>query len=244
MKLFKPRSAAAGAASADADEARPRREPEARRSSPYVDARREWNERYGNYIKRERNWRLFAYVLLLVAVCETFALWTLMTQQKVVSYVVEVDRLGQAAAVRQADAATIVDQRVVKSLLSRFVADTRQVVTDGVAQKQAIDRVFSMIAPNTRARGFVAEFYRANLPYTRAEREIVSVEIISVLPISGETYQIEWEETTRNVSGEITGRARWKAAATVATNPPKDEPSIRSNPIGLYIVDLNWTQTL
>jgi len=217
---------------------------DSRRVSPYVAARREWDERYGSHVKRERNWRLFAYLLLLVAGCEGFALWTLLGQQKVVSYVVEVDRLGQAMSVRAADAASMTDPRVVKSLLARFVTDVRQVVTDGIAQKQAIDRVFSMVAPTTRARGFVAEFYRANLPYTRAEREIVSVEIIAVLPISGETYQIEWEETTRNVAGEVQSRARWKAAATVATNPPRDEQSIRTNPIGLYVVDLNWTQTL
>ena len=133
---------------------------------------------------------------------------------------------------------------MVKSLLARFVSDLRQVVTDGVAQKQAIDRVFSMIATGTRGRGYVADFYRANLPYTRAEKEIVSVEIISVLPISEQTYQIEWEETSRNINGEVQSRTRWKAAATIATNPPKDEPTIRSNPIGVYIVDLNWTQTL
>ena len=35
--------------------------------NPYLDARREWNERYGSYIAQARNWRFAAVVALLLA---------------------------------------------------------------------------------------------------------------------------------------------------------------------------------
>ena len=35
--------------------------------NPYLAARREWDERYGNVISRERNWRVMAILSSLVA---------------------------------------------------------------------------------------------------------------------------------------------------------------------------------
>ena len=38
-------------------------------NDPYLDARREWNERYGSYISRAKNWRLMAFGVLGVCLC-------------------------------------------------------------------------------------------------------------------------------------------------------------------------------
>ena len=35
--------------------------------NPYLAARREWDERYGHLITRERNWRLMALISALIA---------------------------------------------------------------------------------------------------------------------------------------------------------------------------------
>jgi len=35
--------------------------------NPYLAARREWDERYGHLITRERNWRIMAFVCALAA---------------------------------------------------------------------------------------------------------------------------------------------------------------------------------
>ena len=39
--------------------------------NPYLAARREWDERYGDLITRARNWRMAAFLALGVAVIET-----------------------------------------------------------------------------------------------------------------------------------------------------------------------------
>lgn len=44
---------------------KPESKQETRTENPYLAARREWDERYGNLITRERNWRIMALVCSL-----------------------------------------------------------------------------------------------------------------------------------------------------------------------------------
>ena len=53
-------------------------------TSPYLAARREWDERYGSLITRARNWRIAAVLALSVALVATCGLIALSTKSKVV----------------------------------------------------------------------------------------------------------------------------------------------------------------
>ena len=72
----------------------------------------------------------------------------------------------------------------------------------------------------------------------------MSVEIQSVLPTPDRTYEIEWIETSRDLYGAVTGRAHWKAALSIAINPPSDEATARVNPLGIYITNASWSKLL
>src|SRR5512140_427082 len=67
-------------------------------SSPYLAARREWDERYGSLITRARNWRLAAVLALAVALVATCGLIALSMKAKVIPYVVAIDNLGRVLA--------------------------------------------------------------------------------------------------------------------------------------------------
>ena len=58
--------------------------------SPYLSARREWNERYGDYIARARNWRWAAFAALGISLVLAIGVVWEAAQSKVVPYVVEV----------------------------------------------------------------------------------------------------------------------------------------------------------
>lgn len=213
-------------------------------AGPYLDARREWNERYGDYIHRAKNWRLVAVGLTVVCIVQSAGLVGLALQNKLVPYIVQVDKLGTAVPVARADVMEKVDERVVKALLARWVSDARGVVSDGIAQRQMIDRVYSMLANGTRALSIVNDFYKADPPTTKGATTGVSVEVSSVLPLTDKTWQVEWEETVRNTTGGMVSRTRWKATVTLAFNPPTSERQLRANPVGVYITDLNWSQVI
>lgn len=213
-------------------------------NDPYLDARREWNERYGSYISRAKNWRLMAFGVLGVCLVQTVGLVVMATQNKLVPYVVQVDKFGSAVPVARADQMGKTDERVVKALLARFISDARGVVSDGIAQRQMIDRTYALLSNGTRALSIVNEFYKGDPPYSRAATSGVTTEISSVIPVTEKTWQVEWEETTRSTSGAIINKLRWKANLTLAFNPPTNERQIRVNPIGLFITDLSWSQVL
>jgi hypothetical protein len=113
-------------------------------TTPYLDARREWDDRYGALAKGVRKWqRAFS----ITAVCNLvlvsgFVL--LSPQHKVVPYVLQVDEHGQALAMGPVTAeygATLADERLIRCQLAGFVRSARSVLTDRTALKTHLDQV-------------------------------------------------------------------------------------------------------
>lgn len=212
--------------------------------NPYLEAKREWNERYGDYIKQAHHWRIIAVICAVAAVIGVGGVAYIGAQSKVVPYVVEVDKLGEAAAVTRADRTTTVDPRVIKAYLARFVADWRAVTVDPQAEKGAVDRVYAMLPSGSLALDKLNTYFKAHNPFTLAARQSVDVAVTNLLPISDKTWQLEWREVTRDNRGEVIGNIRMKASVIVGITPPSDERLILINPLGVYVTDLNWSQQL
>lgn len=212
--------------------------------NPYLAARREWDERYGHLISRERNWRRMALLCGLTTLLAIGGIVRLSVRSHVVPFVVAIDSLGRAVASGPAEQVTALDDRIKRATLFSWVEDLRLVTTDGIAQRKAIDRVYAHIASGSPAQTFVSEFYRGDPPQTRAASETASVEVRSVLPTSDRTLEVEWTETTRDLYGSVKSRDQWKAAFTIAVNPPTDERMARINPVGLYVTNVSWGKVL
>ncbi len=212
--------------------------------NPYLAARREWDERYGHLITRERNWRLMALICALIALVAIGGMIRLSTKTHIVPFVVAMDSLGRTVAAGPAEEASASDDRIKRATLFTFVEDLRTVTSDGVAQRKAIDRVYAHIASGGQSQAFISEFYRSSPPQKRASTETVSVEVRSVLPTSERTFEVEWTETTRDLYGAVKGQDHWKAVFTIAVNPPLDEGQARVNPLGIYVTNANWGKVL
>jgi len=213
-------------------------------TSPYLAARREWDERYGSLITRARNWRIAAVLALAVALVATCGLIALSTKAKVVPYVVAIDNLGRVLAAGPADQASRADDRLKRAALFQWMSDLRTVTTDGVAQRKAIDRVYSMIANGSPAQVEIGDFYRNDPPFDRAQKRTVEVDVKAVFPVSDRTYQVEWTEIARGISGQIESQDNWKGSVTIAISPPNDERLIRVNPLGIYVTNVSWSKVL
>src|SRR6516164_7789122 len=212
--------------------------------NPYLNARKEWDERYGSLIKRAQHWRGAAVLALLVALAEAVVILGVATRPKTVPYVVAVDSLGRVVASGAVERSSPVDQRMKETSLSRWMQDLRGVTSDGLAQRKAIDRVYAMIGSGTAAQTLVTEFYRANQPFDRANREAVQVDVNTVLSTTEQTYEIDWTETARDPSGGVVSVGRWKAILTIAVNTPSDENVLQLNPFGIYVMNVNWSKVV
>lgn len=210
----------------------------------YLQARREWNERYGSYISRERAWRLTAILSLCVTLIAVTGAVYLGSQNHLVPYVVAVDKLGSAVAVRRADAATAPDERVIRAQLARWIENVRSVYTDAGAERSILNEAYAMVNQHGPAYNALNEYFKANQPFERAKDQTVGVEVESVLPISGNTWRVEWIEKTRTRDGNLISTLPQQASVSISVNPPKDEATILLNPMGIYIDSFNWSQRL
>jgi type IV secretion system protein VirB5 len=161
-------------------------------------------------------------------------------QSKVVPYVVQVDKLGDAVAVARADRAAPADARVVKAELAAWIVDVRSISSDPTAEKTALSGAYAVTAAT--ATTFLNDYYRQHSPFGQTRTVAVSVD--AVLPISNQTYQIQWTEDARDLQGRDLGSTHWLASLTIAFDPPSDERGILSNPLGLYVTSISWTQRL
>ena len=213
-------------------------------TNPYLAARREWDERYGDLITRARNWRTLAVICAVTTLVATGGLMWLSAHSRIVPFVVLVDNLGRPLASGIAEQATVNDDRLKRASVLAWVGDLRLVTSDGVAQRKAIDHVYAQIASGSQAQAFVSDFYRAIPPFKRAQIETVSIDVNSVLPTSDRTFEVDWVETTRDLYGAVKGIDRWKGSFSIALNPPTDERLARINPVGVYVTNVSLAKVL
>ena len=212
--------------------------------SPWLAAKQEWNERYGDLISRARNWRVAALLALLLAVVEAGGLIALSLRSKTVPFIVAVDSIGHVIGSGTADQAPVIDDRMKRAALYQWIQDLRMVIADPLVQRRSIDRVYSLIGQGTPAQMFITDWYRNNTPFDRARTETVAVDVQTVLPTTSRTYEIEWTETTRDHAGSVVGSQNWKGVFTIAVNPPTDEKLAHINPLGIYVIDTSWSKVM
>ena len=212
--------------------------------NPYLAARREWDERYGDQITRARNWRVMAVLCALLALVLAAGLIWQSSRSRVVPFIAVIDSFGRPVMTGLGDQTTTTDERLKKATVLQWLEELRTVTTDGMAQRKAIDRVYSHIANNSPAMAFVSDFYRTNQPFEKAKNETISVDVRSVLPTSDRSFEVDWAESSRDLYGAVKSEERWKGTFTIATNPPSDERVARINPLGLYVVSANWSRIL
>lgn len=212
--------------------------------NPYLAAEQKWLERYGTYIQAAYHWRLIGVLSLLACIVATVGLVMVASQSQVVPYVVQVDKLGQAVAVSRADVATKYGKEVTIAQLGRWITAVRTVYTDPAAQRLFIMEGYAMINRKGASFEVLNDYMRSNDPFKRAETETVSINIQSILPLTADSWRIEWSEEVRGLDGKLTSTTNYTANVTISFNPPRDEATIRINPIGLYINNFNWARRL
>lgn len=233
----------------DRGEAAPREKkkasPNADIANPYLAARRDWDERYGDLISRAKHWRMAAFVAMAIAFIAVGGLIMVAKQTRLVPFVVAVDQLGRPVASGVAtEAAGKLDERVVQVSVADFVSRWRGVTIDWTVQRALIDKVFAQIGQGSRAQVAISDWYRANPPQQRSEQGTVEIEIRTVLATTTEkTFEVEWTETKRLATGQISGKPEaYKGMFTIALNPPKTEDEGRANPLGIYVTNATWSR--
>ncbi len=208
----------------------------------YIAGRLAWAEAYGSFIRERNFWRMAAMVFGVVAVLALTLNIIQATKAKVVPYVIEVDKAGKMHALKTATAMTSNTKHIQYSL-GLFVTSWRSVTADIGLQERYNKQASSQVAG--AAHGILGEWYKENNPFTRSENSLVEVRILGLpLLVSGQTWQVEWEEITRGHTGETKERIVYQGNFQIQIKEPKTEAEILKNPSGIFVVDISYTKKL
>lgn len=216
--------------------------------NPYLNARKQWNFIMGDMVSSRQLWQFVGITGLLIGLGGVGGAIYIGSQSKFIPYRVDVDKLGDAVAVTRADRVQPADTKVTKAMLGRFITSARTVTTDISLQRQFILEVYNMLNSNDSATSKMNEWLNGtpeSPPFKRAEKELVTVEIKSVLQQSENSWQVDWVETSRAHDGKIlTAPKTMRSLLTIYYVPPTTEEQIQRNPIGLFIKDFSWSNEL
>lgn len=209
--------------------------------TPYHRAGQLWDERIGSARVQARNWRLMAFGCLSLTCGLSGALVWQSMQSRVTPYVVEVDRLGEARAVSQAEASYRPTDAQIAWHLARFIRNVRSGSLDPVLMRR--DWLEAYDFATRRGAQFLGDYARSADPFANVGERTVSVQVTSVVRASDRSFQVKWTEVAYERGAEA-GSSRWTAILTVVIKPPKAADVLRKNPLGIYVDAIDWSREL
>ncbi len=210
---------------------------------PYLQGRYEFERAFGDLARRRRTWQVVAMLSLVVSAVLAIGLVGLARMQKVVPYVVELDRLGETRSVGRLALGEI-PERAMVAALRRFIHNARTITTDARLLNARLNEA------RAYARGEALEaFVRAVRSESQAMEQMLKrgdaryvEEISSVLSVPGSpyAYRVSWRERTDSKEGNTI--SAYEGYFTLRVVPPETEEEVLANPLGIYTVDYTWSR--
>lgn len=209
--------------------------------TPFQKAGQIWDERIGAARAQAANWRFMAFGCLTLAAASSVGLIWRSLQSTVTPYVVEVDELGAVQAVGPATLRYNPTDAQIAHHLARFLENVRGLSVDPIVVRQ--NWLSGYDFTTDKGAAVVNDYARDNDPFENVGRRSRTVDVISVVRVSGDTFQARWIERTFENSA-FTKTERFTALITIVVDPPRDAATLRKNPLGIFIHGLNWSEDL
>ncbi|TCK31786.1 type IV secretion system protein VirB5 [Paraburkholderia sp. BL8N3] len=215
-------------------------------SSPFLRAQAgEQDDRYMNLAVARHNDRVEKRILYAILAMSVAFNGYYMMSSKFIPYVVETDRIGNIITVGPADRANPVDnKRVIREQMVSWVENARLIVGDQAAGKRFQKWVYARVQEGSAAKTALDRFYADRKPFETAADHTVDAQVTLCLPVSDNTFQIEWTETLHAPNGAELGKERWKGVFTYKIVPLNTEAAIRVNGAGFFVTEFTWSKVL
>ena len=209
--------------------------------TPYHRAGQVWDDRIGSARVQARNWRLAFFGMLALSGSLAGGLVWQSARSSVTPWVVEVDKLGAARTVAPAETGFRPSDPQIAWHLAHFIGQVRSLPADPVVLRLNWLEAYNFVTD----KGALAlnDYARAADPFGRIGRSQVSVDIVSVIRASDDSFRITWVER-RYVDDALATTERWSAIVTVVLQTPTDAERLKKNPLGIYVHAINWSKEL
>lgn len=211
--------------------------------TPYQKAMAEWDRREGDARKQAKNWRVCALVSWAACLSLTFGLIYQSSKATVTPYVVQINSDGVVQAVGPAVRTNYTpEEPEIKFFLGQLITKTRTIPLDVVVAKKNWIEVYAFLreAAVQKMNAFMTQSNMAG----RIGTETSQVEVTVIVPLSKDSYQIRWKETTYDMQGTQKDVIKMTGLFTIDLAPPRDEKSLAVNPLGLFIKDFSWSKEI
>lgn len=219
--------------------------------TPFRRARQIWDDRIGGAVAQARNWRRAAVILACACLCLTGGIVYTATTIRVYPYVIEVAETGQVRTVgKLVNPTYVIPDKVKEYLAQDWIERCRGLSLDSVVVKQNLDRCWTFTGDRVRAMirtHIEAMAKNARLPERDIRRRAIIVNVLSVLPVTTNTYRVDWTEQMFNAFGkpETETPQKWAATLTLKEfqwSASEDITKQRDQyPLGVYLYDLHWS---
>lgn len=220
------------------------RVPSAPQTVHHDSARRGWNDLLENERSHTRRWRVAALGATATTLALSIGLTIAGNRPAPAPLVVRVDTDGSAAVVSRAGANSFAPgTSEYRFFLANWIKLVRAVPMDPVVIKSNWNSAYAYMTPKA-ANKLNAWAREPGSPLSNVGGSTTQVQIESVLPVSENSYQARWQETSFTDAGAVKDIATWTCTFTVRVLPPIDDAAAYRNPLGLFIDDFNWNRDL
>jgi type IV secretion system protein TrbF len=203
--------------------------------NPYAAARAEFNERWGAFVVRERNWRRIAFISISIALACVIGMVATGYHSRTEPWVVALDSLNRPVPTSPASLTTTKDLSVQEAFVYGWITNIRSVIIDPVAERRQIDDAYALTASDSAAATTINEWLSHNSPFGRMAKETSDVAVESVVPQSPKTFEVVWTETVQDLYGQLIANRQYRGLVTITLQPVTNRKQALLNPLGIYI---------
>jgi type IV secretion system protein VirB5 len=205
----------------------------------YEKAEAIWDARIGSARVQAYNWRLIAIIMTITCMGLAGGLVFMSTKSSVMPYIVEVGPDGARAIGPAQQQQYVPKEQEIKYFLSQFILYIRAIPTDPVLYRQNWNLAYGLM--RQEAANKMTNIVQQEKMFEKLGKETVQVEVISVLPVTKDSWQVNWNETDYN-NGTKGDSYKMSGIFTIDLGTPKTEQELSINPLGIYIKDFSWSR--
>lgn len=133
-----------------------------------------------------------------------------------------------------------VPEVAIQAQVKEFINLVNTLSTDKTVMKKAVNKTYHLLTSTTASK--YSTLVKEDNPFkdfgSRTKEVIFQTE---PLKVSSDTYQVDYQIITRQLSGQMMSNESYRAVITIKMLQPADE-DIKDNPLGIYITAFDWKQ--
>jgi type IV secretion system protein VirB5 len=130
-----------------------------------------------------------------------------------------------------------VPEVAIQAQVKEFISLSNTLSTDKTVMKKAVNKTYHLLTSVTAQR--YSTLVKEQNPFadfgTRTREVLFQTE---PLKVSADTYQVDYQLITRQLSGQVMSNEAYRAVITIKMLQPAEE-DIKDNPLGIYITSFD-----